>query len=596
MKPAEAWKRLRDRWKHKKDHEWIERLDEFDIGSAVEQMPMLPHVAAVPWDLRVALRTNAADLIAGRWSLFGWRLTDVGAPPCWHRDATSGVIVEPDGESYLLDYRSLPEGADSRTIWEVNRWSQLTRLAMHGWVDRNASAFDTVQSWLDDWCDRNPVGRGINWTSSLEAALRLMNFVWIDALISAGGSDAARTRQQRLVRRIVPAHALWIRRYLSVGSSANNHLLGELTGLLHGIKRWPSLEKYVGSSSDTWDQIADCILTQFAPDGGNLEQALHYHLFAYELAWHARRLMVVHRPDVTERLKAASEFFARMLHPAEPWDYGDSDNAETIPLCQSRETAPAEWQAWIAGASDKSALHFWLGPSPLRGQFSDERWWLAQQSGMAVGESSGWLIRVDASPLGFGSIAAHGHCDAMHVSIWDGMSALVIDPGTGGYHGFAAKRATLASWAAHNGPMPKSGFMSPKRLGTFLWSRHHAKPLLKKHNNDTLAVEFKHEGHTLNRSVEVTNDGAVVVCDECLEQTELEVRWSFAPECKVEQTESNRWLIKRQALRWLLTVSGPEMSTHTEEVIASRRYAQVEQTQCIVITARQQIESRWTRL
>jgi hypothetical protein len=595
MRPSEVWHRLKEKWLYRKDHEWITRLHEIDPGPPADQVPTLPHVTAIPWDLRVALKTDASDLLAGRWELFGWRVADVGAPPCWHRDASSGVIVEPEGASYKLDHRSLPTGADARTIWEVNRWSQLTRLAMHGWVDRNLSAFETVQSWLDDWCDRNAVGHGINWTSSLEAALRLMNFTWLDALIMAGGNDAIRVRQQRLARRVVPAHAMWIKRHLSSGSSANNHLLGELTGLLHGVKRWPQMERIVGSANDIWNRIADCVMTQFAPDGGNLEQALHYHLFSLELALHARRLMVIHRPDVTERLKAAAEFFTRMLHPVEPWDFGDSDDAETLPFYISRATNAAEWQAWLSGGQDKSALHYWMGPAPVRNPPPDSHWWLAPQSGMAVGEAAGWLIRADASPLGLGSLAAHGHCDALHISIWDGMHALVIDPGTGGYYGFTERRAALASWDAHNGPTPEGGFTSPRRLGSFLWIKHHARPEMKLAGTDTLAMALKHEGMSFQRRVDVQEDGQLLVVDECSAPTSFTVRWCLAPECKLERLGDDRWLIKRQALRWMVSFSGQQLQVGCQETIVSRHYGSMEPSMCLIITSQQRLESHWTR-
>ena len=593
---GEAVHRLKERWRHKTDAEFVEKLDEVDVGNPMPQVPLLPHVTSIPWDVRVGLKTDAAELLRGQWQLFGWRMSDVGAPPCWHRDASSGVIVAPEGLSSKLDHRSLPDGADARTIWEINRWSQMTRVAMHAWVDRDMAALEVAQGWIEDWCDRNTVGHGINWTSSLEVGLRLMNFTWFDALVHASGSEPILARQRRLVQRVVPAHALWIKRYLSFGSSANNHLLGELTGLLHAVKRWPGLEAYVGPANEIWDGIADCVMKQFAPDGGNLEQALHYHLFAFEMAWHARRLMVVHRADVTERLRAAAEYFVRMLHPAESWDFGDSDDADVIPFASSRATAPAEWQAWLAGMGEKSALGFWLGSSPLRGLTFDHVWWMAPHSGMALGESAGWLLRVDASPLGFGSLAAHGHCDALHLSIWDGMQALVIDPGTGGYYGMNERRTALAAWDAHNGPVPAAGYSSPRRLGTFLWAGHHAKPSIREKDARTVAASLKHERHEFSREVVAGANGVITVTDAEVSGASMKSRWCFAPGCKVEAAGENRWLIKRNALRWQVTIaSSSDVSSELEEMMVSRRYGQLESAPCIVVKGSGSIVTEWAR-
>lgn len=598
MSPAEALHRLRESWLHRGDAEFVESLPLIDPGPATPSVPLLPHASTVPWNVRVALRTDAEELLHGRWRLFGWRQSEVGSPPCWHRDVSSGVIVTPQGWSHRLDHRHLADDADVRTIWELNRWSQMTRVAMHGWIDRNISAIETAQRWMEDWCDRNPPGRGVNWTSALEASLRLINFTWFDALVEAVGNEALTLRQRSLARQIVPAHALWVARYRSFGSSANNHLLGELCGLLHAVRRWPALEAHVGPAGRIWDGVADCVLKQFDPDGGNREQALHYHLFAWEMAWHARRLMVVHREDVTQRLRSAAEFFVRMLHPVEAWDFGDSDDAEVLPLGMGRMSAAAEWQQWLAGSEGGSALQFWMGASPLRSLHpGSECWWIAPQSGMAVGESAGWFARLDASPLGFGSLAAHGHCDALHLSLWDGAQALVIDPGTGGYFGMNERRNELSAWEAHNGPVPDDGYTTPRRMGTFLWSDHHRPPELRQVDGSTLAAHFQHESRHVVRTVSCRSDGVIRVMDEMSGDGGFSTRWCLAPECRVETSGSDHAVVRRGAKRWSLTAAGEMHAGFTvAEMNVSRHYGQVEKSSVIVVHGMAHTVLEWTRI
>jgi hypothetical protein len=598
MSPAEAIHRLRERWKHRGDGAFVQSLASVDPGSAVPLVPLLPLVNTVPWNVRVAIRTEAQDLMAGRWTLFGWRVAEVGSPPCWHRDASSGVIVEPEGWSHRLDHRDLPDGADVRTIWEINRWSQMTRLAMHGWIDRNTLAFETAQRWIEDWCERNPTGHGVNWTSALEVALRLINFTWFDALVEAYGNESLKQRQAELVQKVVTSHALWVARYRSFGSSANNHLLGELAGLLHAVKRWPALEAHVGTAVEIWDSIAECILQQFAEDGGNREQALHYHLFAWEMAWHSRRLMVVHREDVTSRLRAAAEYFVRMLHPVEGWDFGDSDDADVVPVTMSRRTAAAEWQQWMAGSDPGGALHFWMGASPLRLPGDDgECWWLAEQSGMAVGEAAGWMARLDGSPLGFGTLAAHGHCDALHVSLWDGAQAVVIDPGTGGYYGMNERRTQLAAWNAHNGPLPHSGYKSPERLGTFLWSAHHRTPEMRLVDKHTLSARLNHENRLTQRTVSCRTDGVIRIMDEVSGGDGFVTRWCLAPECRVEMLDATRVLIRRSGKRWMLQSIGEfAVQFSVEDMDVSSSYGSLEKSAVIVCAATTRCVLEWSRV
>ena len=82
--------------------------------------------------------------------------------------------------------------------------------------------------------------------------------------------------------------AWFIRFYPSMYSSANNHLIGELTGL------WVAAQVFNwGTESGQWSSFAKTTLEQQAilqihPDGVNKEQALYYHLWVLEyflVAW-----------------------------------------------------------------------------------------------------------------------------------------------------------------------------------------------------------------------------------------------------------------------------------------------------------------------
>ena len=601
MSLSELWHRVGENWKHMSDGSFASRLDGISLGEPDVAFPLLPDPAVAPAALKTQLAADAKKLLRGDWKLYGWKVASTGAPPCWHRDASTGVVVEPDELSHKLDHRQLPDGADTRTIWEINRWSEMARVVMHGWLNGDIDAVRTAQLWLEDWCDRNPVGHGINWTSTLEVALRLMNFSWFDALVHACGDAHLSEVQGSLAQRIVPAHAAWVCRYRSFGSSANNHLLGELVGLLHAVKRWPALEAQMGKLADLWAAVEGCVLEQFAADGGNREQALHYHLFAWEMAWHAARLMAMPDSPAMERLRVAAEFFVRMTHPLEPWDYGDSDDAQVLPILLNRGAAHSEWQSWLAGDAHGSALQYWLGETPvygsaLHGDGSEGGWWVAKESGLAVGEIADWVLRLDASPLGFSSMAAHGHCDALHLSIWVGAEALVIDPGTGGYYGMAARRSELAAWEAHNGPQPADGFKTPKRTGTFLLTHHHADPELERLSPRRVKASLRHEKQEYTRMVDVGSDGTLTVDDHASGEGPFRIRWTFAPECQISGGRMLIYTIKRGGHAWKLELSGDEIiSCKQGETMVSRQYGKLETAPTLEIVAKNSLMSEWRK-
>jgi hypothetical protein len=304
---------------------------------------------------------------------------------------------------------------------------------------------------------------------------------------------------------------------------------------------------------------------------------------------------------VNDRLRRAAEFFVRMVHPLEPWDYGDSDDAQVLPIVLDRGDAMAEWQSWLAGYDHGDIIGYWMGESPLRNVPLDssttpEGWWLAPDTGMAVCEMEDWVLRLDASPTGFGKIAAHGHCDALHLSIWDGTQALVIDPGTFGYYGMGDRRADLAAWTAHNGPQPSHGFKTPRRMGTFLLTQHHRKPWTHRIGECHIMAELNHEGHEVKREVNVTTNGVLVVEDLSVSTEAIRVKWVLAPECSVTGGAGLVYQIKRGAKVWHVEFCGDDLVTvEMGEMMVSRRYGQLERAMTIEVVAKGELRTEWKR-
>ena len=298
--------------------------------------PELPSPEDAPAVLRDALTQDAREILAGRWQAFGHLELQVDDPPRWHQDYLIGRDLTTKEFAFKLDHRELPDGADIKLIWELSRWHQLLRLAMAAYVLNDGRAAMKCIEWLENWVRHNPPYRGWNWTSALEVGMRLVQFTWIDPLLRAQAEACGCAgRMARLRQEILPAHAWFAWRYRSFGSSANNHLIGELAGLILAITRWPELSRSTASLDKLQKLWEHEVLVQFAEDGGNKEQALNYHLFSWEFCWQARAALVAAgkkiRPEVDERLGRAARFYWEVQVRRESWDYGDSDDAFATP-------------------------------------------------------------------------------------------------------------------------------------------------------------------------------------------------------------------------------------------------------------------------
>jgi hypothetical protein len=76
--------------------------------------------------------------------------------------------------------------------------------------------------------------------------------------------------------------------------------------------------------------------------------------------------------------------------------------------------------------------------------------------------------RCDAGPLGFLSIAAHGHADALSVEVRHDGVEILVDPGTYCYHGDPEWRSYFRSTRAHN-TLELDATSQAQEAGPFMW-------------------------------------------------------------------------------------------------------------------------------
>src|SRR4029077_17375267 len=118
----------------------------------------------------------AADrALAKRFDLLGYRDLSFGDPIDWHLDPVAKRQA-PLRHWTLLDPLDAATVGDSKVVWELNRHQWLVGLGqayrLTGDERYPAMFADTIRNWLQ----ANPPGMGINWSSSLEVAFRLISW------------------------------------------------------------------------------------------------------------------------------------------------------------------------------------------------------------------------------------------------------------------------------------------------------------------------------------------------------------------------------------------------------------------------------------
>ncbi len=535
-------------------------------GAAARSAQGLDAAAAAPAGIDAAALCAAADaLLAGRWDVFALRGAPLGFPPQWNRDPRSGTVA-PMAPGPSIDYRDPSLVGDIKYLWEPSRHLELVTLAQAWCCSRERKYRDGARLLLTSWLDQCPYPQGVHWASALELGVRLLN--WSAAWQLLDGTIDPDWRQRWL--NAVYKHCHFISRHLSRHSSANNHLLGEYMGLYVASLQWPCWPESVRWRALAERGLAEQGMQQNWDDGVNKEQAVYYHhevmdmMLLCQLAAQANGCSFA-LPWLA-RLERMAEFLAALMDVGGNVPMiGDADDARMLRLDAAQAPPYRTLLASAALLFGRADLRAKAGALDDRNRWlfadADARW--AALSGAPAAAAGpprtafprgGYYllgkdfdtpqevrIVVDCGPLGYLSLAAHGHADALAFTLSMGGEEMLVDPGTYAYHTQRQWRDYFRSTAAHN-TVQVDGRDQSQIGGNFMWL-HKAQAVAQAHEA-THFFDGKHNGYLRLRDPVMhrrvlrydAQRNAVQVEDtlECLGEHEVALHWHFAEGCHLE--------------------------------------------------------------
>jgi uncharacterized heparinase superfamily protein len=475
--------------------------------------------------IREQHREHAAGIVAqadallnGRFDLLGYRDLDFGNPIDWHLDP---VFAR---QSPLLHWSRIDAldpavVGDSKIVWELNRHQWMVTLAQASALTGDDRYARYALRLLLDWIDRNPVGRGINWSSSLEVALRLISWTWVLALLRHSSLlDAVATD----ILASIHAHATHVQRYLSHYYSPNTHLTGEALGLFYAGTLYPQFD-----AASQWRTIGAATLIeqaqrQITSDGVYFEQSTCYQRYTCDIYRHF--LLLAGRSGyevpsiVRDRCDRMMDFLAAItLDDGSMPSIGDEDGGWLMPL--SARSGDAVETLWLTGTA-----------TPIRST-STAHTRLFRDGGYAILQSGPHQMIVDVGPLGaFG----HGHADLLSIQCSIFGERCLVDAGTYGYTAEPEWRDYFRGTAAHN-TVTIDGASQASPHGPFGWQQRPAVTINEWQANDGIdiidAQHTAYAGVTHRRRVMLIKPGVFIVIDDLIGpgRHSFELTFQFAP-------------------------------------------------------------------
>lgn len=526
---------------------------------------------------REAIRTTAEHLLAGRFAALGrdWPPRDpenLFPAELWRLDPVSGRLW-PGADTYAfdIDFRAATGFGDVKYAWEINRLQFLPPLAAHLCLDGDQRAADAIAAAIGSWHAANPPFRGLGWAAGIEVALRAISLIL--TLDLAGDRLPAPARQQ--AAQILAASAFWLPRFPSKFSSANNHRIAELAGEC-------LLARALGHSP----AAAEAALTveigrQIFADGAPAEQSPTYGAFSAELALLAAAAGAPLPGLLADRLAAFADY-VRWLGPVTP-ALGDNDEGYAVaarafcPQFSSSEprggltggradlTAehagtdhdadyPRAIAAAIAGVLGRPGLA--LAPGDFRALLlAAPRTPAPPPQGLktfAEGGLSVWHGRLagrtadlvfDHGPLGYLSIAAHGHADALSLLLSLDGRPVLVDPGTFLYGSGGAWRDWFRGTPAHN-TLNLMGANQSRVAGPFNWAHKANSRLVETTPGPAWRLTARHDGYQGRFGVQhertvARNGDALTVTDRLHGGSRrAEIVFQLAPDLDATLTET----------------------------------------------------------
>lgn len=442
--------------------------------------------------------SEAERILSGSISLLGhdWRFAEAD----WQADPVTGEQWPDDFYTRVIP-RSASLSGDIKDVWEVNRHQYLIVLAKAYYLTGEERYARPVVEAISSWIATNPFRRGVNWTSSLELAVRALSWLWA-VFLCQGSASVTDEFVSRLLMSLYE-HGRQIERHLSVWSSPYNHLIGEVAALhlIGGLcpffpegRRW---------EENGWRMMADSVERQFHSDGVTVEQATFYHHFTLGFYVQSVIFRRINGKEVTEsvaeRLLRACEASLYLSQPdGELPRIGDIDNARSLYFSVEHSW---DFRGFLG-------LGAWLFEQPellqpLAGPIPEELLWLADDHGLdrylamrpkepefssrALHRSGYFIMRDSWRPesnyllfdcgeiahgLHAGPIpsAAHGHADALSFELSAFGQPFLVDGGFYTYFGPLDWHRYFREEEAHN-TVRVDGFRQANYCGRLTWQQ-----------------------------------------------------------------------------------------------------------------------------
>ena len=255
----------------------------------------------------------------------------------WNQDFKSGFIWE--NKFYKkIKVVDLNNTADVKVPWELSRFQNIFTLGKAYWITNDEKYYLEFKNEVLDWIEKNPIYMTVNWTCTMDVAIRAVN--WIFGYFLFKNLIDKDIDFLRILNNSLYNHGRYIIKNLEKGLGyANNHYLSDLNGLVFlGLY----FKKLNNSEVKHWlevgiKELEKEMFIENNFDGTNYETSTSYHRLVVELMFYPMYLCELNNinfsKDYKKRLEKMFEFMGKITKSNGTYPLiGDVDNGRLVIL------------------------------------------------------------------------------------------------------------------------------------------------------------------------------------------------------------------------------------------------------------------------
>jgi hypothetical protein len=538
-------------------------------------------------------------------------------PIDWYVDPVRGLRF-PRGVPYKKWklYEMRPANADVKYPWELARCQHWAALGQAFAIAGDERFAQEVAHELDDFVEANPIGIGINFTCTMDVAIRAVNWAIGFELVHSS-TTLAPTFWQRAYGALYDTGVFTRDNLENTYEVTSNHFLSNVVGLwfLGAVfADLPAGQEWLSFAREALEQE---ILAQVLPDGADYESSVPYHRLVTELFMGSLRLGEFRgeplSPGYRARVRDMVDFLAAVTRPDGLMPQaGDADDGRLHVFADYGKVTPQDGRhlfgpagsifdepAWMALAGDVGEWEAaWWGLKPrvsARAGASGVGSRLFPDAGLAVMCAPGsHYVLASNGIVGTKGFGNHKHNDLLSFEYHPDGVPLVVDPGSYVYTSDFEARNRFRRTASHNTVQidgEEQNDFKPEWIFR-LFETSNAEHVRFSETAQCVEYTGRHHGYerfehpvTHERTFRlVKQDGSLSVTDQLTGRGGHDVRWHFhlAPGIGAELAVAGTVRLSAAGRTWHLRLP-PDLTTSISDAEYSPSYGV--KLRCLAIDA-----------